>query len=308
MRWHKQGNIFNPQAHRDWAGTHAQVPTVLVKGHVLRIYYADRNAKGQSFTTYLDVDRADPSRIVYHHKRPVITPGKPGTFDDEGIMPGCVMARDGRVFLYYSGWNRRVTVPYHNATGLAVSDDGGATFERLFEGPILDRVPLEPYLAVTPCVLQAGDHWKMWYISGLRWVEIANRWEPVYVIKYGISTDGIHWERPNVISVAQRHPLEAFSHPCVIKADDRYRMWYCFRDSADFRDGPGSYRIGYAESQSGIGFVRRDAEVGITVSESGWDSTMLCYPYVVSVDGRTLMFYNGNGFGQTGFGYAVLEE
>jgi hypothetical protein len=60
MRWHKQGNIFNPQDHRDWAGTHAQVPTVLVKDRVLRIYYADRDRAGRSFPTYLDVDRADP--------------------------------------------------------------------------------------------------------------------------------------------------------------------------------------------------------------------------------------------------------
>jgi hypothetical protein len=29
---------------------------------------------------------------------------------------------------------------------------------------------------------------------------------------------------------------------------------------------------------------------------------------VLSFDGRTVMFYNGNGFGSTGFGYAVLEE
>jgi predicted GH43/DUF377 family glycosyl hydrolase len=308
MRWQKRGNIFNPQQHRAWAGTHAQVPTVLVKQQVLRIYYADRDNQGRSFTTYLDVDRADPTRVVYLHKRPLLPLGRPGTFDDEGMMPAFALERAGRIYLYYSGWNRRLTVPYHNATGLAVSDDGGDSFQRLYEGPILDRLPLEPYLAVTPCVLQDGDRWQMWYISGVEWARVGDKFEPVYVIKYGHSQDGIHWERPNVLSVKPRHDKEAFSHPCVVKSGGRYRMWYCFRESEDYRDGRGSYRIGYAVSDGGQEFERRDHDAGITVSAEGWDSTMICYPYVIAADGRTMMFYNGNGFGQTGIGYAVLEE
>jgi hypothetical protein len=308
MRWQKRGNIFNPQKHRDWAGTHAQVPTVLVKEEVLRVYYADRDSDGRSFPTYMDVDRADPSRIVYQHKQPLLPFGRPGTFDDEGVMPAFALEHQGQVRMYYSGWNRRLTVPYHNATGLAVSDDGGATFRRLYDGPILDRVPLEPYLAVTPSVMHDDDRWRMWYISGIDWTRVGEKFEPVYVIKYGESADGIHWHRPNLLSVAPRHEREAFSHPCVIKRGDTYLMWYCFRESEDYRDGRGAYRIGFATSLDGRVFDRRDDAAGITVSEQGWDAKMICYPYVVRVDGRTLMFYNGNSFGQTGIGWAVLEE
>lgn len=309
MRWQKQGNIFNPQEHRDWAGTHAQVPTVLVKDQVLRVYYADRDGDGKSFTTYLDVDRGDPARIVYQHKQPILPLGRPGTFDDEGVMPAFAIEKEGRLLLYYSGWNRRLTVPYHNATGLAVSDDGGATFQRMFDGPILDRTPLEPYLAVTPSVLCDRDRWRMWYISGVEWAKVGEKYEPVYVIKYAESADGISWHRPNLLSVAPRHDREAFSHPCVLKHGDGYRMWYCFRESEDYRDGRGAYRIGFATSHDGRIFDRQDADAGITVSDDGgWDSKMICYPFVVHVDGRTLMFYNGNSFGQTGIGWAVLEE
>jgi len=308
MRWQKRGNIFNPQEHRDWAGTHAQVPTVLVKEEILRIYYADRDSDGKSFPTYLDVERGDPSRVVHYHKGPLLPPGRPGTFDDEGVMPAFAIDHEGSVWLYYRGWNRRLTVPYHNATGIAVSDDGGATFRRMFEGPILDRVPLEPYLAVTPSVLRDDDRWRMWYISGVEWTRVADKYEPVYVIKYGESADGINWHRPNLLSVAPRHDREAFSHPCVIKRGDTYLMWYCHRESEDYRDGPGAYRIGFATSADGRTFDRRDDDAGITVSEQGWDSKMICYPFVVRVDGRTLMFYNGNSFGQTGIGWAVLEE
>jgi hypothetical protein len=31
---------------------------------------------------------------------------------------------------------------------------------------------------------------------------------------------------------------------------------------------------------------------------------MIAYPAVITVDDRKLMFYNGNGFGREGFGYA----
>ena len=47
-----------------------------------------------------------------------------------------------------------------------------------------------------------------------------------------------------------------------------------------------------------------DDQAGITLSDEGWDSFMLAYPDVVDVGGHRYMFYNGNGFGQTGFGFA----
>jgi len=53
---------------------------------------------------------------------------------------------------------------------------------------------------------------------------------------------------------------------------------------------------------------RSDEEVGIGKSESGWDSEMIEYCYYYQHGGQKLLFYNGNGFGRTGFGYAVLEE
>jgi hypothetical protein len=50
-----------------------------------------------------------------------------------------------------------------------------------------------------------------------------------------------------------------------------------------------------------------DDQAGIDVSDSGWDSDMICYPRVFSHVGRLYMLYNGNGYGKTGFGLAVME-
>ena len=48
--------------------------------------------------------------------------------------------------------------------------------------------------------------------------------------------------------------------------------------------------------------------VGIDVSPYGWDSEMIEYPFIFEHKDRIYMLYNGNGFGKTGFGLAVLEN
>ena len=63
MTWVRKGRIFSPADHPDWAGTHAQVPTALVLPDRVRIFYADRNGAGKSYTTYLDVDRRERSGL-----------------------------------------------------------------------------------------------------------------------------------------------------------------------------------------------------------------------------------------------------
>jgi hypothetical protein len=77
-------------------------------------------------------------------------------------------------------------------------------------------------------------------------------------------------------------------------------MWYSRRGE--------SYRIGYAESADGLSWERRDAEAGIDVSSAGWDAEMICYPFVFDAEGERWMLYNGNGYGASGIGLAVLEE
>jgi len=106
--------------------------------------------------------------------------------------------------------------------------------------------------------------------------------------------------------------LEATARPSVLKewvnGQEIYRMWYSRRDLLDFRiDKKHDYRAGYAESLDGINWNRMDDQVGIDVSPEGWDSNAIAYPYVIRIKDQLVMFYNGNGFGKTGFGYAVLE-
>lgn len=310
MRWEKKGLIFRPENDHEWMLHHASQPIAdKVDDEVLRIYFGPRDEQERTRTTFIEVEAGNPSNVLYVHERPVLSLGKLGTFDDSGAMPSCIVNHEGRKYLYYNGWNRGVTVPYRNSIGLAVSEDGGLTFERAFEGPVVDRSHLEPYFCATPYVIVDDGTWKMWYASSTGWTVVYGRPEPLYQVKYAESPDGVNWIRNNTTCIAYEFDGEANARPSVVKEDGRYRMWYCYRGSVHYRtDKEQSYRLGYAESADGIEWTRKDEEVGIDRSESGWDSVMIAYPCVYEHEGRKYMLYNGNGFGASGFGYAVLEE
>ncbi|OAN56045.1 hypothetical protein A6A04_10590 [Paramagnetospirillum marisnigri] len=222
-------------------------------------------------------------------------------------MPSAAVRVGGLVYLYYSGWSRSTQVPYINTTGLAVSEDGGRRFRRMFDGPVLGRGPHEPYSATSPCILIHEGIWHMWYCSGALWQAEGDAFEPVYHIKHAASVDGMHW-RPDAgrFCIPPHHPLEASTRPTIARMGDRWHLWFCHRDSRDFRDGVGAYRLGYAWSTDLTTWCREDWNAGLVPADHGWDSIMVAYPEVVETPGGWVMFYNGNGFGVDGVGWARL--
>ena len=75
-------------------------------------------------------------------------------------------------------------------------------------------------------------------------------------------------------------------------------MWYVYRGA--------KYKIGYAYSSNGIDWERRDDLAGISTSMEGWDSQEICYPHIVELKDRFVMFYCGNNYGKAGLGAATL--
>ena len=233
--------------------------------------------------------------------------GEPGTHDEDGVMTGCLVAGDEGVLFYYTGWSRGYTVSYRVSIGLAKSTDGGVTFERVFAGPVVDRTPLEPYMTMSPYVLRHDGKWKMWYGSGTGWTPVDGKMEPLYVVKYAESEDGIKWQQDDVTCIEPKHALEANTRPSVMITPSGYQMWFSYRHSVDYRDGEGAYRIGHATSEDGKRWERQADPEGLAPGGEGWCGRMVTYPSVVEVDGRRIMFHNGDGFGQSGFGYALWE-
>jgi hypothetical protein len=148
----------------------------------------------------------------------------------------------------------------------------------------------------------------MWYGSGTGWVEIDGKFEPTYQIKLAYSDDGIAWRQTNHTCIPKLHPLEANTRPSVMRTANGYEMWFCYRSSRGYRDGDGSYRIGYATSKDGRDWTRQPDPEGLAPGGRGWNSATMSYPSVIAADGRKIMFHNGDGFGQSGVGCAVLSE
>lgn len=299
-RWRKLGVVYRSPGDRYWLRSHAAVPIAEhIDGDLFKIYFSSRDGSNQSYTGYVVVDITRPKNILEQSESPVLSPGTLGAFDDSGAMATWLVAHKDTRFLYYIGWNLGVTVPFRNSIGLAISKNG-EPFRRCFDGPILDRTTVEPYFVASCCVLPGNDKWRMWYLSCTGWSTRDGKPEHHYHIKYAESLDGIAWERRGLVAIDYLDASEyAISRPSVVRDWDRWRMWYSCRGS--------SYRIGYAESQDGVCWARHDSESGIDVSDSGWDSSMIEYPFVFDHEGSRYMLYNGNGFGKSGFGLAILE-
>ena len=282
--------------------THASMPFAKTIGEDLyRIYFCGRNSQNRAQTGYAEIDINVPQRISRITEKPVLELGSLGSFDDTGVWPSWIVHCDGKQFLYYSGRMAGVTVPFYSYIGLAISQDGGETFERFSKAPILERNSIDPYMTHTPCVIIENGVWRMWYSSGVCWQIEDSKPKHYYHIKYAESRDGINWERSGIVCIEFKSGDEyAIARPCVLKEGGIYKMWYSYRGE--------SYRIGYAESTDGIDWARKDDEAGIDVSESGWDSEMIEYAFVFEHSGKKYMLYNGNGYGRTGLGYATMDE
>jgi len=306
--WEKRGLIYSVDKSIVWAQTHAQVPTVDEASEgVLRIYYSTRDKQNRCRISFIDVEADDPSKILYKHALPVLDLGKLGTFDDSGVMPSSVVTHQGVKYLYYTGWNVRMTVPYQNAVGVAVSYNKGVTFERLGEGPVLGITLNEPHFIGTATVVLEDNKWRVWYSVCTKWEILDGQAEPFYHIKYAESCDGVNWSRRGVVAIDYKDENEGgIVRASVFVENKQYHMWYSTRNKKDYRtDREKSYRIGYAQSNDGISWTRMDNSVGIDVSEDGWDKEMIAYPCVMNYQDKLYMFYNGNGFGRSGIGYAV---
>lgn len=304
-KWKKLGNIFSVDKISYEMWSYASVPFAeLISDDILKIYFSTRSKVNESSIHYVVIDLKNNFKVKCISDGPVLSKGDLGAFDDSGSMGSCILNKGRDKYLYYIGWNLGVTVPFRNAIGLAVSEDDGQTFKRLYAGPIIDRYKDEPYFTASNCVIYDDDTYKMWYLSCTKWAYVNNKLTHFYHIKYAESLDGINWDRKGVVALDFKDDYEyAISVPRVIRDDNIYKMWFSSRGTREIPN----YRIRYAESFDGINWVRKDEEVGIDVSEQGWDSEMICYPFVFDHKGKRYMLYNGNEYGKTGFGLAVLE-
>ena len=295
--WQRRGNIFDL--------SRSQVPVVLDDEEGLwKVFFSDRVGR-KSIPKMINFSPDDFS-IHGSISEPILDLGSPGMFDWAGVMPTEVARVGDDIFLYYIGWSNRLDVPYHNNLGLAISKDGGQSFSKYSEGPVFSTSSEEPGYIGTISVMDIGESFIGWYLSCRKWSEIEGRMEPFYDIKYATSEDGISWKPRGITCIKLRKGEGGLSQASVRKIGGVYHMWFSYRMESDFRQNPNrTYKIGYAQSIDGKVWERYDSpELFPSGNLQEWDGVMTAYPYVVQWKKELLMFYNGNGFGETGIGIA----
>jgi hypothetical protein len=308
VKWIKKGLIFKTEYQLPWMNSHAQCPTAIVLKDRIRIFFSARLENQQSLPTFLDVEKAEPKKIIALNPNPVLERGRRGTFDENGIIPSYFISKGNKIYFYYAGWSQCKNVPYKNYTGLAISKDNGMTFKKYSEAPVFSLNRYDPLSATGPCILLKDDKYIAIYSTGIDWIEIDGKLEHTYLLTYSLSNDAICWEPSGRIIVNPINRYEADCKPTILEIDGIFHMWFSTRGSHNFREsGDTAYRLGYAFSHDLINWTRDDTKAGIDISKAGWDSEMICYPHIVKAGKKYLMFYNGNGFGKSGFGYAELE-
>lgn len=302
MKWEKLGLVFTPLHGCEWMHSHAAAPAPLkLSEDVCRVFFASRDAKNSSRVGYFDVNLNRPTKILAVSEKPVIAPGPLGYFDDHGVYASSAVMSGDKIFLYTIGWNPGNRQPlFYSSIGLAISENGGRTFEKFGHSPIMARSDYDPCLVTAPVVIKECNKWRMWYVSGIGWSDENSTLHSTYHVKYAESFDGISWRREGVVCLDNSDPLERnIGRTCVLKLNDGYHAWYC-------SDRGAGYRIGYARSDDGLLWERSPTPLGLEPSLTGWDSEAMAYPYVVVHRAKLFMFYNGNGFGRDGVGIAVF--
>lgn len=299
-QWEKLGRLIKPDPAISWMQTFTGPSFAVHKeGSLYDVYVTGRDNKNRSLIGKVEIDLKRPSKAHKIDSKPIFKCGELGCFDENGVSYPVIVETEGERYMYYVGWMPTVLTPFQNFTGLAKASKGSDLFTRVSRAPILGRTNSEPFSSGSVFVIKEDNIWKIWYTSFLKWGKIGEH-KHYYVIKYAESDDGINWNRDGHICINIEEESEyAIGKPSVIKIKDIYHMWYVYRGK--------EYRIGYAHSEDGINWKRRDDLACIDVSDFGWDSKAISYPHVFRNENHLYMLYCGNEYGREGLGLARMK-
>ncbi len=291
-----------------WFRKNAMVPVPWMKSEsVIRLFLTMCDEKNVGRIGYVDVSASNPSEILGYSKSPLIDVGMPGTYDDNGVVTSCVLEDGGKLYHFFSGYELSAKIPYKIFCGVAESEDGGESFRKLNKASILPPIDEELFNRCAPYVRREGDGYRMFYLG-----DAGNMWRtdkrghkvPMYTLKTLCSQSLDKWplEAGELVMPFEDEEECGITLPNIWRDGDGYKMIYSIR-----RVNAG-YTLGYSESVDGAHFVRRDSELSITGAKGEWESEMTCYAELITVAGRTYMFYCGNHYGMGGIGWAELVK
>lgn len=298
MKWKKVGICYSLDKLHPKLLSHCANPLPLhLEGDIYRIYFSSRDEVNRSSVGAVDIDIVK-NKIVTEHIEPFFIHGEESDFFSDGVSVGDTYTVGNKTYMLFMGWKVPRNNHWYGQIGrLQVLSDGRLVLDS--NNPLIEIDKDDPLSLSYPCIHKVGDVYHMWYGSTLTW-DAGNN-EMVHILKHAQSRDGNTWQKcshrvPFQIGVAQ-----AFSRPSILKIKDLYHLYF------SYRCGTGtSYRIGNATSKNALNWNIN--ERNIHLSKHGWDSEMLEYPYIFKHDEKFYMLYNGNDYGKSGFGLAVMTS
>ncbi len=181
MKWRKLGLVFFPDGSLPWARHSALTPTpILHHSGCIRVYAGFRDGGGVSRIGWVDVEPANPTRVLRVSRHPALDIGSPGTFDDNGVILGDIVRHENRLWMFYVGFQIVAKAKFLAFSGLAQSDDAGETFVRVQSTPVMDRSPEGCYIRAIHSVLRTPTGWRAYYAVGNKWQQIQGHPYPSY--------------------------------------------------------------------------------------------------------------------------------
>lgn len=302
--WKKLGLIYSPfGTHRNpKLLTHAANPLpILIEGDLYRVFYSGRDINNKSSVGAVDIDIVK-RKVIKEHSEPFFEHGPEGSFYANGVSIGNCYTVNGVQYMLFMGWQTPKSGHWRGDIGrLVVTPD----LSLLLDGnePFMGSDDTDPISLSYPWVQNSEKGgYVMWYGSTSTWD--AGNGEMLHVINCAESQDGHNWNREGLAIPYELGIAQAFSRPTVVGSlKIGFEMWFSYRSG-----GGDKYRIGHAHSIDGKKWKLALEDAGISVSLDDWDSEMIEYPFVFDHKDQRYMLYNGNGYGKTGFGLAILTN
>ncbi len=133
--WRKMGRVYAPPEGEFSHGSHPCAVHVEGDRFVVAITRRDSRQRSQIFLSYATV--ADGRVVLEGEPRLALRHGEPGYFDCDGVISVCFVKCEGRIYLYYVGWQNLPDTLWICDTGRAILDPAALELTREFPGPCL---------------------------------------------------------------------------------------------------------------------------------------------------------------------------
>lgn len=300
MQWQKLGQIFEFDCIDDYLLTHAANPVAVpLDGSKFRIFFSGRDNSNRSSVGFADLDMNNLKITKVSEKAVFTYSSDPNSFYSHGVSVGCHTQITGQQIILFMGWHIPDGKHWEGQIGSLQLSNDMESLKIYGEQPFMGKSLHDPVSLSYPWILSNKQQYKMWYGSTITWQ--CDNGEMLHVIKQATSADGSNWVTKKQAIESKLNVAQAFSRPTVIFDKSKYHMWFSYRSGSGEK-----YRIGYSSSSNGENWTP-PIRSSLDVSDSGWDSEMVCYPCVFKHKDEIYMIYNGNDYGKTGFGLAILR-